>query len=304
MEATVRPRIRSASATRCLPSVAPVPAVHAVPSHGARFYNWAENECATWAASVYRPARTSTATRCPTTRQLGLHGRATYLPYDSSEGDDYLNVGLGYNHVSAKDRAVRFRSIPEYFVGESASQTPIGTSGQAVPGPVNGIPFFVDTGNFAANHYNLVGTELLWVKGPLTVMSEANYNFVAQTNGPAVGFPGLFVQAGWFLTGEHRPFNRKLAQVDRIAVKHKVGWDPETCCWGWGGWELARAVLLPQPERRDIQGGRIQDGTLGINGTSTTTRKSSSTTSGRSSTIRHGVRARPTFSACGRQVDF
>lgn len=229
------------------------------------FYDWSENECATWAASVYRSGQDQYGDSIADNGNWGFTGRTTYLPYASSEGDDYLNVGLGYNHVAAKDRTVRFRSIPEYFVGESVAQTPVGTSGQSIPGPVNGIPFFVDTGNFAANHYNLVGTELLWVKGPLTVMSEANYNFVAQTNGPAVGFPGLFVQAGWFLTGEHRPFNRKLAQVDRIQVKHKVGWDSATGCWGWGGWELAARYSYLNLNDENIQGGRIQDGTLGVN---------------------------------------
>ena len=39
----------------------------------------------------------------------------------------------------------------------------IGTSGQALPGPINGTPFFVKTGNLAVNNFNVLGTELLWV---------------------------------------------------------------------------------------------------------------------------------------------
>ena len=229
------------------------------------FYDWAADETATWAASVYRAGNDQFGDSIGDNGNWAFTGRATWLPFANAEGDQYLNLGLGYNYVAYKDRTARFRTIPEYFVGESVAQTPIGTSGLAIPGPVNGIPFFVDTGNFSANHQNLVGTELLYVDGPLTVMSEFNYNFVAQTNGPALGFPGMYAQAGYFLTGEHRPFNRKLAQIDRIQVCNKVGYDRETGCWGWGAWEVAARYSYLNLNDENIQGGQLQDATLGIN---------------------------------------
>ncbi len=229
------------------------------------FYDWAEDESATWAGSVYRSGQDQYGGSVGDNGNWAFTGRATWLPYSNAEGNDYLNVGLGYNYVSYKDRNARFRTLPEYFIGESAAQTPIGTSGLAVPGPVNGMPAFVDTGNFAANHQNLLGTELLWVSGPLTVLSEVNYNFVAQTNGPAVGFPGMVAQAGYFLTGEHRPFNKKLAQIDRIQVREKVGYDAETGCWGWGAWEVAARYSYLNLNDANIAGGQLLDGTLGLN---------------------------------------
>ncbi len=229
------------------------------------FYDWSADETATWAASVYRAGNDQFGDSVADNGNWAFTGRATWLPFANAEGDHYLNLGMGYNYVAFKDRTARFRTIPEYFIGESGAQTPIGTSGQAVPGPVNGIPFFVDTGSFAANHQNLIGTELLYVDGPITLMSEVNYNFVAQTNGPAVGFPGMFAQAGYFLTGEHRPFNRKLAQIDRIQVCNKVGYDKETGCWGWGGWEVAARYSYLNLNDENIQGGRLQDATLGLN---------------------------------------
>lgn len=229
------------------------------------FYDWAENETATWAASVYRSGNDQFGGSVADNGNWAFSGRATYLPYANSEGDQYLNLGVGYNYVAYRDRTARFRTIPEYFIGDYGNQTPIGTSGQAIPGPVNGIPFFVDTGNFAANHQNLLGTELLYVDGPLTVMSEFNYNFIAQTNGPAVGFPGMYAQAGYFLTGEHRPFNRKLAQIDRIQVGNKLGYDKESGCWGWGAWEVAARYSYLNLNDANIQGGRLQDATLGLN---------------------------------------
>jgi phosphate-selective porin OprO/OprP len=228
------------------------------------FYDWAEDESATWAGSVYRSGNDQFGGSVGDNGNWAFTGRATWLPYANAEGDDYLNLGLGYNYVAYKDRTARFRTIPEYFIGESVPAS-IGSSGQGVPGSVNGTPFFVDTGGFAANHQNLLGTELLWVSGPLTVMSEANYNFVAQTNGPAVGFPGVVAQAGYFLTGEHRPFNKKLAQIDRIQVREKVGYDAQTGCWGWGAWEVAARYSYLNLNDANIAGGRLQDGTLGVN---------------------------------------
>ncbi len=75
-----------------------------------------------------------------------------------------MHVGTGYFLNSPPRDAARFRSIPEIFVG--SLHRGVGTSGQAVPGVLNGTPFFVDTGNLTGiSNVQTLGLEGLWVRG-------------------------------------------------------------------------------------------------------------------------------------------
>ena len=80
-----------------------------------------------------------------------------------------MHVGAGYFLNAPPNERVRFRSIPEMFVGEFVVPTgvPLGTSGQPVPDVANGTPFFVDTGTIAGTSLTqTLGLEALWVRGP------------------------------------------------------------------------------------------------------------------------------------------
>ena len=239
------------------------------------FYDWSENERLTWAASVYRPGQDQFGGSLADNGGYAGVGRITALPWwdDEANGSRYLHTGLAYNYVSPKDHSTRFRTIPEYFVGEQAGTTPPGTSGQAVPGALNGVPFFVDTGSLSPtnaksgiNHYHLLGPELLWVEGPFSWQSEAQFLWANRTNGKSAYFPGFYSQVGYFLTGEHRPYNRKQGAIDRIQVKRPIGRPHDPCDeWGWGGWEVAARLSHLELNSQDIHGGRLTDATLGLN---------------------------------------
>lgn len=230
------------------------------------FYDWSEDERMTWAASVYRSGQDQYGGSIADNGGYSGVGRITGLPWydEESEGCRYLHLGVAYNYTAPNNRLARFRTIPEYFVGEQAGATPVGTSGIAIPGPFNGLPFFVDTTTFGVNHYNLLGTELLWVEGPLSVQSEFMFNWVTRTNGVGAYFPGLYVTGAYFLTGEHRPYNRKLGAIDRIKVLRNLCSHDE-CGTGWGAWELAARYSYIDLNSKDIQGGRLNDLTLGLN---------------------------------------
>ena len=233
---------------------------------GVGFWNYSENERMTWAASVYRPGQDQFGGSLADVGGYAGVGRITALPWWEDNGAKYLHLGAAYNYVVPKDEAARFRTIPEYFVGEQTGVTPAGTSGVAAPGNFNGTPFFVDTGTKGIEQYHLVGSELLWVHGPLSVQSEAMWLFGQRTNGKSMYFPGMYAQAGYFLTGEHRPYNRKQGAIDRIQVKHPFGFfRGDDCEWGWGGWEVAARYSYIDLNSKDITGGRMKDMTLGLN---------------------------------------
>ena len=105
----------------------------------------------------------------------------------------------------------------------------IGSSGQPAPGNFNGTPFFVATGPQSVNFYNVLGTELLWVEGPLSVQSEAMVNFVYQS-GTTATLPGMYSQVGYFLTGE--------TLERRGPIKPLRPFDLRPGKFGLGAWEL------------------------------------------------------------------
>lgn len=234
---------------------------------GLGFYNWSDDERMTWAASVYRSGQDQFGDSIASSGGYAGVGRITGLPWWEDNGRRYLHLGAGYNYVAPVQRFGAFRTIPEFFIGQTdvLSVAGNGTAGSATPTANNGTPFFVNTGNFFMNHYNLVGTELLWVEGPLTVQSEFMYLSALRNNGLLANFSGFYTQAGYFLTGEHRPYNRQAGALDRIKVLNDVGNNEETGCYGWGAWEIANRISYIDLNSRDIQGGRLWDYTVCLN---------------------------------------
>ena len=107
---------------------------------------------------------------------------------------------------------------------------------------------------------------MLWVDGPFSWQSEASLLWANLTNGGQAYFPGAYSQVGYFLTGEHRPYNRKLGAIDRIQVKHPFGLSSDASdSWGLGAWEVAARVSHIDLNSEAIRGGRLTDLTLGLN---------------------------------------
>ncbi|MFN0053265.1 MAG: OprO/OprP family phosphate-selective porin [Planctomycetales bacterium] len=226
-------------------------------------YDWSEDERMTWAASVYRAGQDQYGGSLASSGGYAGVARITGLPWYEDEGRRYLHLGAAYNYTAPNGRFGSFRSIPEFFIGahDSASNS---TAGTPVPTTITGTPFFVNTGNFFMNHYNLVGTEFLWVEGPLTVQSEFMYLNATRNNGKGAAFAGFYTQMGYFLTGEHRPYMKRQGALDRIKVLHDLGKDPQTG-YGWGAFEAACRFSYVDLNSRDIQGGRLFDFTAGFN---------------------------------------
>lgn len=234
---------------------------------GIGFYDWSEDERMTWAASVYRSGQDQFGDSIASSGGYAGVGRITGLPWWRDEGREYLHLGVGYNYVTPVQRFGGFRTIPEFFIGQTDIPTTgsNGTAGTATPTAINGTPFFVNTGNFFMNHYNLVGTEALWVQGPITVQSEFMYLSALRNTGQAANFAGFYTQAGYFLTGEHRPYNKKAGALDRIKVLNDFGNNEQTGCYGYGAFEIANRVSYIDLNSRDIQGGRMWDYTACLN---------------------------------------
>lgn len=235
---------------------------------GTGFYDVNKDQTATWAASVFRSGQDNFGDSISDNGGIGTAERVTWLPYWECEGVDYLHLGAGHYFNSPPNHSITFRSIPEMFIGQNVNAVGGGTSG--IPGPtgaIDGTPFFVSTGPLDVTYYNVVGAEFLWVAGPLSVQSEAMVNFVNQAAGnPNAILEGVYGQVGYFLTGEHRPYNRKNGQIDRVQPKHPLRFCCEDDCEpGWGAWEVAFRYSFLDLDDENIAGGTITDYTFGVN---------------------------------------
>ena len=79
------------------------------------------------------------------------------------------------------------------------------------------------------NVYNL---ELAWAKGPLTLQAEAYH---AETNGQRLYMTGAYAQVSYFLTGEHREYDRTMKSFGRVCPSNPV---LGGCHRGKGAWEV------------------------------------------------------------------
>lgn len=230
---------------------------------GVGFYDHSQDLNWTWATSYFRTGQDQFAGSLSSNGGNGMASRLTHLSWYDPCGDKYLHWGASYYLNSPPRDKVRFRSIPEIFVGEFVVPTggAIGTSGQPVPDVANGTPFFVDTGTLSnVDLTQTLGLESLWVRGPLSWQSEAMGCFV---DAPASGdlfFHGAYSQIGWFLTGEHRPYDRKMGAIDRVMPFQSV-----TQGGGLGAWEIAARWSFLDLSQRDVTGGTMQNLTGGLN---------------------------------------
>lgn len=248
---------------------------------GAGFYDTNEDQTMTWAMSGFASGQDQFGGSITNRGGWGTAERVTMLPFwdDATKGESYLHLGFGHFFSAPPNRIANFRSIPELYIGQNSAGV-AGTSGQAGVGNFDGTPFFVQTGNLGVYNFNVLGSEMLWVDGPLSFQSEAMVNFVNQTPGVAIGplqtvnfdngtsmaiLKGAYGQIGYFLTGEHRPYDRKAGAIDRIIPKSNfspVNHDDQK---GWGAWEVAGRWSYLDLNDKNVRGGTINDLTAGLN---------------------------------------
>ena len=73
-------------------------------------------------------------------------------------------------------------------------------------------------------------------------------------------FWGAYVQASYFLTGEHRPYKTSNGTFDKVKPLKNYGKEG-----GPGAWELAARYSYLNLNDAGVDGGRLRDLTLGLN---------------------------------------
>jgi len=167
-----------------------------------------------------------------------ITGRVTVLPIYEKKGANLLHLGAAYSYRNPDD-SIRYQQRPEAHLTDR----------------------FVDTGTFAGDQVDLVGLEAAWVNGPLSLQGEymmANANRLG--SGSDVEFDGYYVQASYFLTGEHRNYKTSEGAFSRI--KPNKNYSAES---GPGAWEIKARYSGLDLSDRDIAGGELDNITAGLN---------------------------------------
>ncbi len=221
---------------------------------GAGFFDRSNDESTAWAVSVFRYPTDVYGSNVGDNGGYGMASRLTHVWAYPGDDSHLLHLGTGFSFADPANDRIRYRYQPEFFVSETgaADLVPVG-----VPSTV---PPFVDTGPIAANNYKLFNAEAAATFGSLYMQSEA---YVASVDQIALGnanFTGAYAYAGYFLTGEVRPYNRAAGTYGRVMPHCNVG-----RCGGCGAWEVAGRLSHIDLDDANIMGGRLTDSTFGLN---------------------------------------
>ena len=104
---------------------------------------------------------------------------------------------------------------------------------------------------------DLVGTEAALVAGPFSLQGEYMTAMTNTDDGTDPMFSGFYAMASYFLTGENRTYKGGL--FGRVKPKKNFG------AGGPGAWELAARYSHLDIADEAVEGGELDDITLGVN---------------------------------------
>ena len=159
-------------------------------------------------------------------------GRLTGLVATAADGARYLHLGASLRYSGANQGVLRYRGRPES----------------------NHASYYVDTGNLAADHANELNVETLLGRGPFFLSSDWTHTWVSSSDAGDPYLWGAYVAVSYVLTGEHRPYDRKVAYARRILPQGR-----------WGAWEVVGRYSHLDLDDRLVEGGTLDKGTLGLN---------------------------------------
>ncbi len=198
---------------------------------GLKLSNTALGERATWSVGVFNDWFQQHLDFDESGTQVV--GRITALPLLSSDGRRYLHLGAAWRRNGADQDSIRFKGRPETNVSD----------------------YYVDTGDIPASEAQQFALELLWNEGPVSVTGEYTEAHVDSLEGGSdPAFRGYYVVGSWVVTGEHRPYDRKVGFARRILPRGN-----------WGSLELFARYGLVDLDDKDVRGGHLTKWFVGAN---------------------------------------
>ena len=235
-------------------------------SPGIAFLNWNESETVTWSLGGFK------VTQNPFGYEIGdneyaVTGRLTCVPLSGDGDRELLHLAIAGSYRGLDEEAdptvgnLRIRSRASLRNG---------------PGPFN--PSLADT-NFSGRLYGdtetFVSPEAAIILGPWHFQSEYVAGYVNDTTFTPIAsapvdvgrvfFNGGYVQALYFLTGEHREYDRHGAKFERVVPRDNFDVTRDKGWCGLGAWQIGARYGYLDLNNGPIDGGYVHDLTLGLN---------------------------------------
>jgi len=109
------------------------------------------------------------------------------------------------------------------------------------------------------------------VLGPVTLQAEGAGQFLTQAVAPngqpqgVVFYHGGYVEALYFLTGEHQEYLKREGVFGRVVPKHDYHLKKNDPYRAFGAWQVGVRFSYLDLNDKAIQGGQIYDWTVGLN---------------------------------------
>jgi len=213
------------------------------PGHniGAMLHNVARKGRISWAAGMFSWGKKDESNA--SNSLLSLTGRITGLPMYRDDGERLLHLGASFSSRSPSGDDTRYRSRPE----------------------ARFVDFLVDTGNVSVSNLRLFGLEAATVQGPLWAQAEYIWSDVdAQLIGDPT-FNGFYVQVGYFLTGNTKPYRRNSGVFDRLQPENNFRFGNPFRRKNGGAWELVGRISAVDLTSGEVEGGQLTDYSAALN---------------------------------------
>jgi phosphate-selective porin OprO/OprP len=213
--------------------------------------NWTESERLTWRYGVFQPATNVFGVAL---NKYTLGARITALPWYEDEGSRLLHVGLGYWGGEIVQDQLRDRARPLL---------------RNAPGFA--VPVLVDTHEVPGSKQYTVGPEVALILGSFTFQAEYAAQWLLDAIGSAgqnvgtVFYHGGYVEALYFLTGEHDNYVRRDGVFGRVVPLRDYHWKKCDAAHGCGAWQIGVRLSYADLNDKTIQGGQVYDWTVGLN---------------------------------------
>jgi phosphate-selective porin OprO/OprP len=194
---------------------------------GVKWLGYAKSINLLWNVGVYTDWLSEGQTFSTYANQIS--GRVAWVPMISASGGNLLHVGLSLRYGHPNNDTLRLRSRPEAFPA----------------------PYFVDTGEFAADNTRMTALEVYYRPGSLLVGSEYFFQKAAAPESGDPLFHGGDIVVTWLATGETRVYNTRGGFFNQVSPARPV------FRGGAGAWELVGRVSYIDLDDGALRGGRF-----------------------------------------------
>ncbi len=212
-------------------------------SNGIGIHNAVLDNRATWAVGAAK--RTNALGTSGTNSHHNLSARVTAAPVFTNDGRTWMHLGAAMIRRKPDGNEYRVSARPESSIA----------------------PVMISTGDIPSDRVDLVGLEWAATHGPASLQAEwhtARVNLREAEEFPHDGsarLEGFYVYASYFLTGEHRTYNRATGVFGRTTPRNNFRADGS----GWGAWEVGLRYSELDLNDDPIEGGHLRNATVGLN---------------------------------------